>query len=79
MPDFYCPISPSMRLGGGPEPYLYSAADQAASNALADARVKDEVAAVERSYMQRGLWEPVHPSRSLTEMGTVGGIVDWAV
>ncbi|TVM17330.1 hypothetical protein DPQ33_09085 [Oceanidesulfovibrio indonesiensis] len=79
MPDFYYPIYPSMRVGGGPEPYLYSAADQAASNAMADARVKGEVAAVESSYMRRGLWEPAHPPRALTETDAVGGIVDGVV
>ena len=71
---FYYPIYPDTLIGGGPEPWVYSPADQALSDQLADQRVKKFVASTTQEFARQGLLEPVRPMALPEENGS-GDIV----
>ncbi len=77
MPDFYYAIYPTMRVGGGPPPYLYSAADQAVSARRADQDVKALVALDQQAAIKQGMWFPKELPRTLAEAEAyAGGLLD---
>lgn len=71
---FHYPIYTTTLVGGGPEQWVFSPADQVRADGFAKQRVEKFLAEITRDFAEQGLLQPVRPM-ALPEENGAGDII----
>lgn len=72
---FYYDVYPAFRIGGGPEPEVYSVEQQNLDAFIASQRVKATNQRITQAFMALGAWGPVNVSSTPAENGS-GAVIN---